>query len=55
MAGVAGLIWGIIVVLVIAWLVLWLAVHVASWAIHILIVAAIILVIWNLLTRQRAV
>ena len=51
-----GLLWALVVILVIAWVIGFILVHVASFAIHILIIAAIIVAIWNLISsRGRAV
>ena len=50
----AGLIWAIVVVLFILWLVGAFAVHIGGGIIHILIVIAIILVIYNLMTGRGA-
>ncbi|HZO92561.1 MAG TPA: lmo0937 family membrane protein [Candidatus Baltobacteraceae bacterium] len=49
----AGLIWTIIVILFILWLIGFL-VHVGGGLIHILIVIAVILLIYNLLTGRGA-
>lgn len=50
----AGLLWAIIVIFVIAWLALWLFAHIASPLIHILIIIALLLLIYNLLTGRGA-
>ncbi len=49
----AGLVWGIIVVLFVLWL-LGFLLHFGGGIIHILIVIAIILVIYNLMTGRGA-
>ena len=49
----AGLLWGIIVVLFVIWL-LGFLLHFGGGIIHILIVIAIILVIYNLMTGRGA-
>ncbi len=49
----AGLLWGIIVVLFVLWL-LGFLLHFGGGIIHILIVIAIILVIYNLITGRGA-
>jgi hypothetical protein len=49
----AGLIWGIIVVLFVLW-VLGFAIHIGGSLIHLLIVVAVILVIFNLITGRGA-
>lgn len=50
----AGLIWAIIVILFVAWILGFAVFHVAGGLIHILIVIAIILLIYNLLTGRGA-
>ena len=47
-----GILWGIAVVLVVFWL-LGLILHLAGSLIHILLVIAVIVVIYNLITSQR--
>jgi hypothetical protein len=42
----------IAVILLIAWII-GLVVHVTFWAIHLLIVAAVIIVLWHLLVHRR--
>lgn len=49
-----GFLWGIVVFLVAVWLVLWLVVHVGGGLIHLLLVAAVIVLIYNLITGSRA-
>jgi hypothetical protein len=49
----AGLVWGIIVILFVLWL-LGFLMHFGGGIIHILIVIAIILVIYNLMTGRGA-
>ncbi len=49
----AGLIWAIIVVLFVLWLI-GFAVHLGGGLIHLLIVIAVILLIYNLLTGRGA-
>jgi len=49
----AGLIWAIIVVLFVIWLI-GLVVHLGGGLIHLLIVIAVILLIYNLLTGRGA-
>ncbi len=53
MGGLVGMLWGLVVLLVIVWFILFVLVHVTSAAIHILIVLAIIVAIWNLVARNR--
>jgi hypothetical protein len=45
----------IAVILVVLWLLGFLVVHVGGGLIHILLVAAVILVLWNLIAGRRAV
>jgi len=54
MAGLVGILYTIAVILVIVW-VIGLVVHVTFWAIHLLLVIAVLLILWNLLTGRRAV
>jgi hypothetical protein len=49
----AGLLWGIIVILFIFWL-LGFALHIGGGLIHLLIVVAVILLIFNLITGRGA-
>lgn len=49
-----GILWAIIVILVILWLLGWLAFHIGGGLIHILIVVAVVLLIINLLTGRGA-
>jgi len=49
-----GLLWAIVVILFILWLLGWLAFHVGGGLIHILIIVAIILLIYNLVTGRGA-
>ncbi len=48
----AGL-WGLVILLVAIWLILWLAVHITSGLIHIIIVAAVLLLLYNLFVHGR--
>ncbi|HUY41423.1 MAG TPA: lmo0937 family membrane protein [Candidatus Dormibacteraeota bacterium] len=50
----AGLLWTIIVVLVVLWLIGFLFVHIGGGLIHILLVIAVVLLIWNLLMGRGA-
>lgn len=50
----AGLIWAIIVVLFVLWLLGFAVFHVAGGLIHLLIVIAVILLIYNLVTGRGA-
>jgi hypothetical protein len=49
----AGLVWGIIVVLFVLWL-LGFAIHIGGSLIHLLLVIAVILLIYNLITGRGA-
>lgn len=49
----AGLIWGIIVVLFVLWL-LGFAIHIGGGLIHLLLVVAVILLVFNLITGRGA-
>lgn len=49
------MLWGIIVILLILWLLGWLAFHIAGGLIHILLVIAIIVFIYKLITDRRSV
>ncbi|HLG76867.1 MAG TPA: lmo0937 family membrane protein [Ktedonobacteraceae bacterium] len=48
-----GALWGVVVFLVALWLVLWLVVHVGGALIHLLLVLAIIILIYNLIAGGR--
>lgn len=50
----AGLLWTIIVILVVLWLIGFLFVHVGGGLIHILLVVALVLLVWNLLSGRGA-
>ena len=49
------MLWTIAVILVILWLLGFLVVHVGGGLIHLLLVAAVIVIIWQLITGRRAV
>lgn len=49
------MLWTIAVILVILWLLGFLVVHVGGGLIHLLLVAAVIVVIWNLVAGRRGV
>jgi hypothetical protein len=49
----AGLIWGVIVVLFVLW-VLGFAIHIGGSLIHILLVIALVLLVFNLITGRGA-
>lgn len=48
------MLWGIIVLLVILWLLGWLAFHIAGAFIHILLILAVIVLIYKLIAGRRA-
>lgn len=48
-----GLIWAVVIILVVLWLLGWLAFHVGGSLIHILIVVAIIVLLLNLFMGRR--
>lgn len=50
-----GLLWALIVVLFVLWLAGWLVVHITSPVIHLLLLIALILLIWNLFFPNREV
>jgi hypothetical protein len=47
------MLWTIVVILVILWLLGWLAFHVAGGLIHILLVVALLVLVYNLMTGRR--
>jgi Family of unknown function (DUF5670) len=49
------MLWGIIVLLIILWLLGFIAFHVAGGLIHILLLIALILLVYNLATGRRVV
>jgi hypothetical protein len=49
----AGLVWGVIVVLFVLWL-LGFAIHVGGGLIHLLLVIALVLLVYNLVTGRGA-
>lgn len=51
--GLFGILWAVVVILVVLWL-LGFVLHIAGGLIHILLVIAAIVVIYNLITRSRA-
>ena len=55
LGGLVGLLYTVAVILFLVWIIGWLALHVTAWAVHLLIVAAIIIVLWNLLAGARRV
>ncbi len=50
----AGLLWTLIVVFFVLWLIGFFVVHIGGGFIHILLVVALILLIWNLLAGRGA-
>ncbi len=54
MAGLANILWTVIVILFVLW-VLGLVLKVGGGLIHLLLIVAVILVVWNLLQGRRAV
>jgi hypothetical protein len=54
MGGLAGILWALIVVLFVLWLI-GLVAHLGGGLIHVLLVIALILIVWNLVTGRRAV
>lgn len=58
MGSLANIIWVIVVVLILLWLlsfVLNLAAGALGWAVHLLLVIAVILIVYNLITGRRPV
>ena len=49
----SGILWAVIAVLVILWLVGFVVVHISSILIHLLLVAAVIMLIYNLIVGRR--
>ena len=54
MGGLVGILYTIAVILIVVWII-GLVVHVTFWAIHLLLVIAVILILWNLISGRRAV
>lgn len=48
------MLWGLVVLLVILWLLGWLAFHIAGGFIHILLIIAVIVLIYKLIAGRRA-
>jgi hypothetical protein len=48
-----GILWGIAVVLFVLWILGWLVFHIAGGLIHILIVIAVIVIIYNIIVAAR--
>lgn len=49
------MLWTIAVILVVLWLIGFLVVHVGGGLIHLLLVLAVIVIIWQLITGRRSV
>lgn len=49
-----GILWAIVVVLVVLWLIGFVALHVSSGLIHLLLIVALIVLLYNLFVRSRA-
>ncbi|MFL5693696.1 MAG: lmo0937 family membrane protein [Ktedonobacteraceae bacterium] len=49
-----GLLWAIVVVLVVLWLLGFVVLHVSSFVIHLLLVLALIVLLYNLFVGMRA-
>ena len=47
-----GILWTIAVILIVLWLLGWLAFHIAGGLIHILVIIAIIVIVYNLITSR---
>jgi hypothetical protein len=48
------MLWGLIGLLLVAWLVLFFAFHITMWAIHLLLVIAVIMLVIRLFTGRSA-
>jgi hypothetical protein len=49
----AGILWAIVIVLLVLWLIGWLALHIGGGLIHILIIIAVIVLLYNLFVGRR--
>jgi Family of unknown function (DUF5670) len=49
-----GILWAVVVVLVVLWLLGFVVLHVSSFAIHLLLVIALIVLLYNLFVGMRA-
>lgn len=49
----AGILWAVVVVLVVLWLLGWLALHIGGGLIHLLLVIAVIVLLYNLFVGRR--
>ena len=52
---VAGLLWAVVVVLVVLWLLGFLVVHISSGLIHLLLLVALIVLVYNLVAGRSRV
>jgi len=52
-AMLGGILWTIVVVLVVLWLLGWLALHVGGGLIHLLLIVAVIVLLYNLFAGRR--
>lgn len=48
-----GILWAIVIVLVALWLIGWLALHVGGGLIHILLIIAVVVLLYNLFVGRR--
>jgi len=51
----AGILWALIVILIVFWLIGFVFAPVAGSLIHILLIVALVLIVWNLFSGRRAV
>lgn len=49
----AGILWAVVVVLVVLWLLGFVVLHVTSFVIHLLLIAAVIVLLYNLFVGMR--
>jgi hypothetical protein len=49
----AGILWAVVVVLVVLWVLGWLALHIGGGLIHLLLVIAVIVLLYNLFVGRR--
>ncbi|HLH60618.1 MAG TPA: lmo0937 family membrane protein [Ktedonobacteraceae bacterium] len=49
-----GLLWAIVVILVVLWLIGFVVLHVSSFLIHLLLIAAVIVLLYNLFMGMRS-
>ncbi len=50
---IAGILWTIVVVLVVLWLIGWLALHIGGGLIYLLLIIAVIVLLYNLFVGRR--